>query len=180
MMPTGLLAYAAIYLAAIVEGEVVFVAASVLVASGQLGHLPVLLSGALGAATGDQMYFYALRGRLSGWASRLRPIAKRQHAIVARVQRHRALMILALRFAPGLRIAIAAACAYARVPRAQFSVLNLIAAFVWAALLLALVTHLGPRALEHVGLSGIWGAIIPALLIVLFGWWLGRDLKEKA
>ena len=48
-------------------------------------------------------------------------------------------MILALRFAPGLRIAIAAACAYARVPRAQFSALNLIAAFIWAALLLTLV-----------------------------------------
>jgi membrane protein DedA with SNARE-associated domain len=179
MIPAGPLAYAAIYLAAIIEGEVVFVAASVLVASGQLERWPVLVSGALGAATGDQMYFYALRGRIAGWLTRFAPIAARQNAIVARVQRHRSLMILALRFAPGLRIAIAAACAYARVPRAQFSALNLIAAFIWAALLLTLVTHIGPRALEHVGLSGIWGAIVPASLIVVFGWWLGRDLKDR-
>jgi membrane protein DedA with SNARE-associated domain len=179
VIPSGPLAYAAIYLAAIVEGEVIFVAASVLVASGQLQPLPVLVCGALGAATGDQMYFYALRGRIAGWLTRFRPIANRQNAIIARVQRHRWLMILALRFAPGLRIAIAAACAYARVPRAQFSVLNLIAAFAWATLLLTLVSHVGPRALGHVGLSGIWGAIVPAVLIVLFGWWLGRDLKEK-
>ena len=89
------------------------------------------------------------------------------------------LFALALRFAPGLRIAIAAACAYARVPRAQFSALNLIAAFIWAALLLTLVSHVGPRALAHVGLSGIWGAIVPASLIVVFGWWLGRDLRER-
>ena len=178
MIPAGALAYVAIYLAAIIEGEVVFVAASVLVASGQLERWPVLVSGALGAATGDQMYFYALRGRIAGWLTRFKPIAARQDAIVARVQRHRSLMILALRFAPGLRIAIAAACAYAQVPRAQFSALNLIAAFIWAALLLTLVSHAGPRALEHIGLSGIWGAIVPASLIVLFGWWLGRDLKR--
>ena len=62
---------------------------------------PVLVAGALGAATGDQMYFYALRGRIGGWLTRFEPVAARQDAIVARVQRHRALMILALRFAPG-------------------------------------------------------------------------------
>ncbi len=101
MIPAGALAYVAIYLAAIVEGEVVFVAASVLVASGQLERWPVLVAGALGAATGDQMYFYALRGRIAGWLTRFKPIAARQDAIVARVQRHRSLMILALRFAPG-------------------------------------------------------------------------------
>jgi membrane protein DedA with SNARE-associated domain len=178
-MPSGPLAYAAIYLAAIVEGEAVFVAASVLVASGHLARLPVLMAGALGAATGDQMYFYALRGRLAGWLARVRPIASRQSAIVARVHRHRSLMILAVRFAPGLRITIAAACAYARVPRVQFSVLNLIAAFAWAASLLALVSHVGPGALECVGVRGLWGAIVPAVLIVLFGWWLGRDLREE-
>jgi membrane protein DedA with SNARE-associated domain len=177
VMPTGPLAYAAIYLAAIIEGEVVFVAASVLVASGQLAHIPVLVAGALGAATGDQLYFYALRGRLAGWLTRFRPIAARREAIVTRVRRHRSLMILALRFAPGLRIAIAAACAYARVPPLLFSVLNLGAAFVWATLLLALVSRVGPAALGRVGLSGIWGAVVPAVMIVLFGWWLGRDLE---
>ena len=81
MIPAGALAYVAIYLAAIVEGEVVFVAASVLVASGQLERWPVLISGALGAATGDQMYFYALRGRIAGWLTRFKPIAARQDAI---------------------------------------------------------------------------------------------------
>jgi membrane protein DedA with SNARE-associated domain len=179
-MLNGPFAYAAIYFAAIIEGEVVFVAASVLVASGQLTYLPVLVAGALGAATGDQMYFYGLRGRVAAWLTRFRPIAARREAIVARVQRHRSLMILALRFAPGLRIAIAAACAYAGVPPLQFSALNLAAAFVWAAILLALVSRVGPTALAQVGLGGIWGAIVPGVLIVLFGWWLGRDLERKS
>ena len=174
----GPLAYAAIYLAAIVEGEVVFVSASVLVASGRLDYLAVLIAGALGAATGDQLYFYALRGRAADWLSRLRPLAARLEAIVARVQRHQSLMIFALRFAPGLRIAIAAACAYARVPALQFTLLNLASAFLWAAALLALISRVGPRVLEQLGLGGIWGAIVPAVLITLFGWGLGRKNSE--
>ena len=179
-MISGPLAYGAIYLAAIVEGEIVFVAAAVLVSSGQLEMLPVLVAGALGAATGDQAYFYVFRGRVEGWLARFRPVAARREIIAARVSRHRSLMILSLRFAPGLRIAIAAACAYARVPALQFSTLNLISAFVWAAALLSLITWIGPATLEHVGLRGIWSALVPAVLVVLFGWWLGRDLKSTS
>jgi membrane protein DedA with SNARE-associated domain len=175
---TGPFAYATIFLAAIVEGEVVFVAAAVLVASGHLEQAPVLVAGALGAATGDQLYFYALRGRIDGWLSRFRPVAARSQAIVTRVQRHRSLMIVALRFAPGLRIAIAAACAYARVPALQFSALNLLAAFAWAGGILGIVSHLGPAAAGRLGFRGPVGAAVPAVLIVAFVWWLSRDLRE--
>jgi membrane protein DedA with SNARE-associated domain len=174
VIPTGHFAYLAIYLAAIVEGEIVFVAASVLVASGQLHYLGVLVAGALGAATGDQLYFYGLRGRLEGWLGRWAPVASRRDVIVARVRRHQAWMVLAIRFAPGLRIAMAAACAYAGVPPLRFSALNLAAAFVWATVLLALVSHIGPAVLAKAGLRGIWGAIIPGVIVLIFGWWLGK------
>jgi len=174
----GPLAYAAVYLAAIIEGEIVFIAASVLVAAGKLNPLAVVIVGALGAATGDQIWFYTLRGRVAGWLTRVRPVAARQTSIVARVQQHQSLMILAIRFAPGLRIAIAAACAYAKVSPLRFSVLNLIAAFAWAAVILTIVSSIGPGALQHAGVTGIWGAVVPGVLIILFGWWLGRDLNH--
>ena len=178
MSLAGPLAYAAVYLAAIIEGEIVFIAASVLVAAGKLNPLAVVIVGALGAATGDQIWFYALRGRVAGWLTRVRPVAARQASIVTRVQRHQSLMILAIRFAPGLRIAIAAACAYAKVSPLRFSVLNLIAAFAWAAVILTIVSSIGPGALQHAGVTGIWGAVVPGVLIILFGWWLGRDLNH--
>ena len=177
MSLAGPLAYAAVYLAAIIEGEIVFIAAAVLVAAGKLNPLAVVIVGALGAATGDQIWFYALRGRVAGWLTRVRPVAARQASIVTRVQRHQSLMILAIRFAPGLRIAIAAACAYAKVSPLRFSVLNLIAAFAWAAVILTIVSRIGPGALQHAGVSGIWGAVVPGVLIILFGWWLARDLN---
>jgi len=108
---TGPLAYAAVFVAAIIEGEVMFIAASVLVAAGKLNAIEVMTFGALGAATGDQLYFYAFRGRIAGWLTRSRTIAARHAAIVSRVRRHQSLMVLAIRFLPGLRIAITAACA---------------------------------------------------------------------
>jgi membrane protein DedA with SNARE-associated domain len=171
----GPLAYAGIYLAAIIEGDVVFIAAAVLVAAGTLDPLGVVLCGALGAATGDQLCFYALRGRVAGWLTRFRPIAARQTSIVTRVRRHQSLMIFAIRFAPGLRIAITAACAYGDVPPVRFSVLNLIAAFAWATALLTIVSRIGPGALQHAGVTGIWGAVVPGVLILLFGWWLAHE-----
>jgi membrane protein DedA with SNARE-associated domain len=60
----------------------------------------------------------------------------------------------------------------------RFSVLNLIAAFAWAAVILTIVSRIGPGALQHAGVTGIWGALVSGVLVILFGWWLGRDLKH--
>ena len=61
-----LVTYGGICAAAAIEGEVVFIAAAVLVAAGKLSQVGVVVAGALGAAAGDQFYFYLLRGRVDG------------------------------------------------------------------------------------------------------------------
>ena len=177
---TGPLAYAAVYVAAILEGEVVFVAAAVLVAAGKLNALAVMAFGALGAATGDQLFFYAFRGRIAGWLTRSRAVAARHVSIVSRVQRHQSLMIQVIRFAPGLRHAITAACAYGNVSPVRFSTLNLVSAFAWSFALLTLVSHVGPRVLHFAGIHGIWGAIVPGALLILFVLWLSHDLNPSS
>jgi membrane protein DedA with SNARE-associated domain len=173
---TGPLAYAAIFVSAIVEGEVVFISAAVLVAAGKLNGLAVLVLGAMGAATGDQLVFYALRGRIGGWLTRSRAVTARHASIVSRVQRHQSSMILAIRFAPGLRIAITTACAYGNISPLRFTTLNLVGAFLWAAVLLTLVSRVGPGVLQYAGIHGIWGALVPAVLLIAFGWWISREL----
>jgi membrane protein DedA with SNARE-associated domain len=178
MIHDGPLAYGAVYLAALLEGEIMFVGASLLVAAGQLSALPVVVAGALGATTGDQFFFYLFRGRIHAWIGRIRLLANRHSAITTRVRRHQVPMILALRFAPGLRITIAAACAYAHVRPMKFSALNTVSSFAWAGLLMLLVTWVGPNVLERIGLHGLWGAVVPAALILMFAWWLGRELKD--
>jgi membrane protein DedA with SNARE-associated domain len=163
---SGPLVYVAIAAAAVIEGEVAYVAAAALVAQGQLDPLWVIVAGTVGAAAGDQAYFYLFRGRLARWMTRFPSIAKKATPLVALVRRRSTVMVLLIRFAPGLRVALAAACAYAEVPPLKFSVLNTITAVVWAVLLLALVGWLGPATLERFGLGGWKGALVAGAVIV--------------
>ena len=163
------LPYCGIALAAIVEGEFTYIGAAALVAEGRLNPLAVLIAGALGAAAGDQAFFYAFRGRLPLWVARYPSLQRMAAPLVGRVRRHASLMVLLIRFAPGLRIALAAACAAADVPAWTMTTLNLLSAFVWAAALLVLVGWLGPAYLAQFGLGGWRGALAAGLLfLVLF------------
>jgi membrane protein DedA with SNARE-associated domain len=177
-----LLPYGGILLAAIVEGEIAYIGAATLVAQGELNPVAVLVSGALGAAIGDQAYFYAFRGRLPRWLSRYPSLQLRAAPLVSRVRRHESLMVLLIRFAPGLRIAIAAACAWAEVSPRKFSVLSLLSAFVWAFVLLLLVGWFGPTYLAHFGLEGWKGALAIGLLLFgllkLFGTYERRAMER--
>ena len=175
----GIFSYVAIFLAAAIEGEIVFVAASVLVGLGKLNPVGVFVAGALGGSGGDQFYFYVLRGNLRFFLDRFPLIADKGLSVTCRVQEHATWMILASRFLPGLRIAIPAACAYSGIPALQFSLCSLISGIAWAGLVLVLVAWGGPSLLNLLGLTAWWGPIPPACLMVALFYWLGRTSKAK-
>jgi membrane protein DedA with SNARE-associated domain len=169
----------AVLLAAMLEGEIVFVTAATLVSRGRLNPVGVAVAGALGAAIGDQFFFYVLRGRLTHWIDRFPAVARQGLRLTRRVRQHETFTVLAIRFSPGLRIALSAACAYAGVPALKFSLLNLLGCIAWATGLLTLVAWFGPAILTRLGISGWWAAIIPALiLIVVFRWVAIEEKKE--
>ena len=158
--------YFGVFIAAIVEGEITYIAAAALVAQGQLHALGVLVSGAAGAAIGDQAFFYLFRGRLPRWLARYPSLERRTAPLVARVRRHASLMVLLIRFAPGLRVAITSACAWVDVPALKFSILNCISACLWATALLVVVGLYGPTFLEQYGLGGWKGAVVIGLVVL--------------
>jgi membrane protein DedA with SNARE-associated domain len=171
---SGPLAYLAVFVATVVEGEVVFVAATVLVRAGHLEAAGVYAAAALGGSVGDQIYFYALRGRLRHLLDRFPRWAERRDLVVAKVRRHASAMILACRFLPGLRVAIPAACACADVAPVRFTLLSLLSSLGWAAAVMGFVAWLGPTSLAQLGLRAWWTPLVPAVLVVAFTWWLGR------
>lgn len=171
---SGGFVYLLIFLAAAVEGEIIFVTASVLVGLGRLDPAAVLLAGALGGSAGDQFYFFALRGRLHRWLSRFPRFARRQYAVIDRIRSQATFLMLACRFLPGLRIAIPAACASIGIHPIRFVSLNLVSAFCWAGTILVFVAWVGGRAVAAAGLHGIWQLIVPAVLVVIFFRWLAR------
>jgi membrane protein DedA with SNARE-associated domain len=175
----GLVAYVVVFFAAMLEGEIIFVSAAALVSRGQLDPAGVALSGALGAAVGDQFCFYALRGRLSRWIDRFPAMAKRGAKLTRRVRRNETLAVFMIRFSPGLRIAMAVACAYAQVPALKFSLLNGFTCLLWASGLLGLVAWFGPTILGRLGVSGWWAVLIPAAIIVIVFRWIGHEEKEE-
>ena len=173
-----MLIYVPIYIAAILEGEFYYITMCVAAAAGKIWWPGVLAAGALGGATGDQIWFYLLRPNIQ-WLDRYEWMAKHRDSVVHRVKDRQVLILLTSRFLPGLRTAIPIACAYAKVGRLRFSLLNLTSAFLWAGTIMLVVTKLGPSAMEKVGLKGWWGAIIPAVLVVVFFNWLGRPRKRS-
>jgi membrane protein DedA with SNARE-associated domain len=173
-----LVGYLAVFVAAALEGEVIFVSSCVLVSQGKLSAIGVLLAAALGGSLGDQVYFYALRGRVSNWLGRIPMVAKSRERFVTYIRRHSTRMILASRFLPGLRIAIPSACAYAAVPPLKFTLLSLCSGFAWATSLTVFVGYLGPQALAWLGFGG-WGrSFIPVALVLGYAFWMTRRFKR--
>ena len=167
MLATGALAYVGVFLAAAIEGEVVFVAASIAVAAGRLNGWSVLIAGALGGAAGDQFFFYAFRGPLSRWLDRFPRLTRRRDELAGLVRRYAVALAASSRLLPGLRIAIPVACAYAKVPPLLFSALNMISALVWSASILGLIAWAGPAALNSFGVGGRASFILPAIVVLL-------------
>jgi len=173
-----LVAYLVVFVAAALEGEVIFVSSCVLVSQGKLSAMGVLLAAALGGSLGDQAYFYILRGRFSNWLGGIRMVAKNRERLVAHIRCHSTRMILASRFLPGLRIAIPSACAYAAVPSLKFTLLSLCSGFAWATSLTVFVAFLGPQALARLGFGG-WGrSFIPVALVLGYAFWMTRSFNR--
>ncbi len=144
--------------------------------SGKLNWIAVLVAGALGGATGDQFWFYLLRGRLH-WLERFPKVTKYEHRVAGHVRAHESLIILVGRFLPGLRTAIPVACAVARVYPLKFTTLNLVSAFGWASAIM-LYVRLGARTLSAFGLNAWWGPFIPAVLLIAFVYWVSRPTRR--
>jgi membrane protein DedA with SNARE-associated domain len=171
-----MLAYFSIYIAAILEGEIYYSNVCAAAIAGQLHWLPVLVAGALGGSTGDQIWFYLLRGRIH-WLDRYPWMARHRARVSAHVHEHETGIVLVGRFLPGLRTAIAIASAYAGVRPLKFSTLNLISAFAWAGAIMLFV-KLGAKTLNAFGLNAWWGPFVPAILLILFLRWLSRPARH--
>jgi membrane protein DedA with SNARE-associated domain len=172
-----MLAYFAIYVAAILEGEIYYSKVCADAINGYLFWPGVLIAGALGGSTGDQIWFYVLRGRIH-WLDRFPRLAAYRNRVLVHVHSNETGLVLSGRFLPGLRTAIPVACAYAGMNPLKFTTLNLISAFAWAGTIMAFVKG-GSTTLSAIGLDKWWGPFIPAVLVILFFRWLATRPPRK-
>src|SRR5580765_2023775 len=172
-----MLAYIPIFIFAIIEGEIYYIMMCVAVAAGTLICAAVLTACALGGSTGDQIWFYLLRGRIH-WLDRYPRLAGYRDRVIGHVHAHETGLVLVSRFLPGLRSAIPIACAYADMRPLKYSLLSLISGFAWASAIMAFVKG-GATTLDAFGLTAWWGPFIPAVLVIVFFRWLGRPTRHE-
>ncbi|MHB1092326.1 DedA family protein [Thiobacillus sp.] len=126
--------YAAVFLGALFEGESLLLLAGYAAHRGYLDFSALVVVAGVGAATGDQFFFWL--GRRHGQALLARrPVwrGKVDYAL-ALIQRYPSVIILAMRFMWGLRTALPIAIGLSGVRRWRFFWLNLVSAALWAPL----------------------------------------------
>lgn len=137
--------YFAVLLAAFWEGEAVLIAAGAMCGAGYLDWRWTILAAAIGGAAGDQIYFYAAHDRAARLIQRSNRLSRWYPRIREFVLRHGTIAVLLSRFAAGLRITIPIVCATAGMPPKKYSPLNLISAFAWASMWVAISYQFGAR-----------------------------------
>jgi membrane protein DedA with SNARE-associated domain len=135
--------YAAVLIAAFWEGEATLLAAGALCGAGFLDWRWTIVAAAIGGAAGDQVYFYAAHDRAARLVQKSKRLSRWLPSVRSFVLRHGTLAVLLSRFAAGLRITIPLVCATVGMPAAKYSLLNLISAFAWASLWVAVSYQIG-------------------------------------
>ena len=139
--------YALLFLGVAFEGEAVLLAAALLAHRGFF-RLPVVIAVAVAAnSLADQFYFQLARLRGRNWLEKRFGQHPRYRQLVDLVGRRAGLLLVASRFAYGLRIAIPAACGALGMGVVAFTLLDLLAGILWALPMAALGFYAG-RALE--------------------------------
>jgi membrane protein DedA with SNARE-associated domain len=135
--------YFAILIAAFWEGEAVLIAAGTLCGAGYLDWRLTILAAAMGGAAGDQIYFYAAHERAARLIQKSERLRRWYPRVSRFVLRHGTVAVLLSRFAAGLRITIPLVCATAAMPPRKYSTLNLLSAFAWASVWVAISYQFG-------------------------------------
>ncbi|MFT4625925.1 MAG: membrane protein DedA with SNARE-associated domain [Myxococcota bacterium] len=172
--------YLAIFLASMVEGEVVQASAGIAARAGLIDWRLGVLAGAAGCFSATQTYFWF--GRLA--AERI--LAKRP-TLAPQVERVRGLLsrygialFVFYRFMYGLRTVTPLALGMSGVGPARFAVVDGLSWLVWFAVVSSLGFTMGEVVLEWVAWGTAYAAALPLLLVgggllwLTVRWWRSR------
>lgn len=139
------LAYLIIFLWCILEGELALILAGILAHAGAVHIGLVIVVAALGAFTGDQIYYYI--GRYGKKILQKRLYKQRRKFAIAHLllQKFGFYIIFFQRYMYGFRTVIPMSIGLAGFSHKKFALINLLSAFIWAAALTLLAYIFGEQ-----------------------------------
>ncbi len=141
----------AVFFGSLLEGETVLVLAGFGAHRGYLDFLAVVAVAWLGAVLGDQFYFWLGRRHGRGVMARWPRRAKAIRRALDLIERHPGKVIVAMRFAWGLRTALPIAIGMSGVSRMRFLLLNVLSAALWAPIVAGAGWVFGEALSRHIG-----------------------------
>lgn len=145
--------YVILFLWSILEGEMGLIMGGILSHTGDMQYLMTIFVAGLGGFTGDQIYFYI--GRFNkGYIQRKLHSQRRKFAIAHLLLRKYGWPIIFMqRYMYGLRTVIPMSIGITKYSAKQFAVINLLSAWVWAAITVTPAYFFGEQLLNALAVA---------------------------
>jgi membrane protein DedA with SNARE-associated domain len=143
--------YAILFLWSILEGEMGLIMAGIMSHTGDMQYLMTVFVAGLGGFTGDQIYFYI--GRFNkGLIQRKLHTQRRKFAIAhLLLKKYGWPIIFMQRYMYGLRTVIPMSIGITKYSARKFALINLLSAWVWAAITITPAYFYGEEILDLLG-----------------------------
>jgi len=154
----------------LLEGETVLLLAGYAAHQGYLDFAAVVAVAAVGAVIGDQVWFVLGRREGNRLIARRPSLDGEVRRALALIEHHSVKILLAMRFAWGLRIALPVAVGISRIPWQRFTLLNLLSALLWAPMVAGVGYVFGALLARHIdGLHRVehWGMLAVVMLALI-------------
>lgn len=169
-----------VFVGSLLEGETVLLLAGYAAHRGYLDFASVVAVAMLGAVIGDQVWFVLGRRQGARLIARSPWLGDKIRRALILVERHPTKIILAMRFAWGLRTALPVAVGMSRISWQRFLLLNLLSALLWAPLVAGTGCFFGALLARHVdGLHRVehWGMLAVVMLALIVHFVARRRIK---
>jgi membrane protein DedA with SNARE-associated domain len=145
--------YSILFLWSILEGEMGLIMGGIMTHTGDMNYFMAIFVAGLGGFAGDQIYFYI--GRFNkGFIQRKLHSQRRKFAIAhLLLKKYGWPIIFAQRYMYGLRTVIPMSIGITKYPAKQFAIINLISAWVWAAITITPAYIFGAEILNILAIS---------------------------
>ena len=124
--------YSAIIVGSFLEGETVLILGGITAKLGYLQLPWVIVCAFIGSLLGDQLYFFIGRYRGTAFLRKHPNWAPQVDKVNRILQRHRIKIIFGFRFLYGLRTVTPFVIGMSQIPMAEFMILNILGAAIWA------------------------------------------------